>query len=123
MGNAEKSLLIFASKKSLVEMAVSDQESVKALNESLKKLKDITANIDRVLVKIDKMADKTDREIYGENGALPQIRNMILKDLVIKLKKLDKTVDNINSIEYDASEGMKDLHILRSDIDDESEIH
>ena len=117
LGNAEKITSNFASKKSLVELAVSDQESVKALNESLKKLKDITANIDRVLVKIDKMADKTDSEIYGENGALPQI-NMILKDLVIKLKKLDKTVDNINSISTDASEGMKDLHILRSDIDD-----
>lgn len=117
LGNAEKITSNFASKKSLLEMAVSDQESVKALNESLKKLKDITSNIDRVLVKIDKMADKTDREIYGENGALPQM-NMILRDLVIKLKKLDKTVDNINSISTDASEGMKDLHILRSDIDD-----
>ncbi len=50
------------------------------------KTKDITANIDRVLVKIDKMADKTDKEIYGENGALPQI-NMILKDLVTQVEK------------------------------------
>ncbi len=33
------------------------------------------------------------------------------------MKKLDKTVDNINSISTDASEGMN-LHILRSDIDD-----
>jgi len=117
LGNAEKITANFASKKSLVEMAVSDKESVEALNESLKKLKDITNNIDRVLVKVDKIADKTDKEIYGENGALPQI-NIILKDLVSKLKKLDKTVDNINSISTDASQGMKDLHILRSDIDD-----
>jgi len=117
LGNAEKITTNLASKKSLVEMAVSDEESVRALNESLKKLKDITANVDRILIKVDKMADKTDSEVYGKNGALPQV-NIILKDIVRKLKKLDKTVDNINNISTDASEGMKDFHILRSDIDD-----
>lgn len=110
LGNAEKITTNLASKKSLVEMAVSDEESVKALNDSLKKLKDITT-------KVDMMADKTDKEIYGQDGALPQI-NTILKDLVSKLQKLDKTVDNINKISTDTSEGMKDFHILRSDIDD-----
>lgn len=117
LGNAEKITSNFASKKSLMEMAVSDEESVKAFNESLKKLKDITANVDRILIKVDKMADKTDKEVYGENGSLPQV-NIILKDIVSKLKKLDKTVDNINNISTDASVGMKDMHILRSDIDD-----
>lgn len=110
LGNAEKITTNLASKKSLVEMAVSDEESVKALNDSLKKLKDITT-------KVDMMADKTDKEIYGTDGALPQV-NTILKDLVSKLQKLDKTVDNINKISTDTSEGMKDFHILRSDIDD-----
>ena len=117
LGNAEKITTNLASKKSLVEMAVSDEESVKALNDSLKKLKDITSNVDRILTKVDKMADKTDNEIYGKDGALPQV-NIILKDLVGKLQKLDKTVDNINKISTDTSEGMKDFHILRSDIDD-----
>ncbi len=117
LGNAEKITTNLASKKSLVEMAVSDEESVRALNESLKKLKDITANVDRILIKVDKMADKTDSEVYGKDGALPQV-NIILKDIVSKLKKLDKTVDNINNISTDAAEGMKDFHILRSDIDD-----
>jgi phospholipid/cholesterol/gamma-HCH transport system substrate-binding protein len=98
-------------------MAVSDEESVKALNESLKKLKDITTNVDRILTKVDNMADKTDSEIYGKEGALPQV-NVILKDIIGKLQKLDKTVDNINKISTDASEGTKDLHILRSGIDD-----
>lgn len=117
LGNAEKITSNLASKKSLVEMAVSDEESVKALNDSLKKLKDITANVDRILIKVDKMADKTDSEIYGNNGALPQV-NVILKDIVGKLQKLDNTVDNINKISTDTSEGMKDFHMLRSDIDD-----
>lgn len=117
LGNARKISTNLASKKSIVEMAVSDEESVKALNESLKKLRDITTGIDRILTKVDKMADKTDNEIYGKDGALPQV-NVILKDIVGKLQKLDKTIDNINKISADTSEGMKDFHLLRSDIDD-----
>ncbi len=117
LGNAEKITANLASKKSLVEMAVSDEESVKALNDSLKQLKEITTNVNRILAKVDKMADKTDHEIYGKEGALPQV-NVILKDVIGKLKKLDKTIDNINKISTDASEGMKDFHLLRSDIDD-----
>jgi phospholipid/cholesterol/gamma-HCH transport system substrate-binding protein len=117
LGNAEKITTNLASKKSLVEMAVSDEESVKALNDSLKKLKEITTNVNVILTKVDKMADKTDHEIYGKDGALPQV-NAVLKDIVGKLQKLDKTINNINKISTDASEGMKDFHMLRSDIDD-----
>ena len=117
LGNAEKITANLASKKSLVEMAVSDEESVKALNDSLKQLKEITTNVNRILAKVDKMADKTDMEIYGREGALPQV-NVILKDVIGKLQKLDKTIDNINKISTDTSEGMKDFHLLRSDIDD-----
>ena len=117
LGNAEKITANLASKKSLVEMAVSDEESVRALNDSLKQLKEITINVNRILAKVDKMADKTDHEIYGKDGALPQV-NVILKDVIGKLQKLDKTIDNINKISTDASEGMKDFHLLRSDIDD-----
>jgi len=117
LGNAEKITTNLASKKSLVEMAVSDEESVQALNTSLKKLKDITVNVDRLLTKVDKMADKTDSELYGKDGTLPQV-NVILKDIVGKLHKLDKTVDNINKISTDTAEGMKDFHLLRSDIND-----
>jgi len=117
LGNAQKITTNLSAKKSLVEMAISDEESVKALNDSLKKLKDITVNVDRILSKVDKMADKTDHQIYGKDGALPQV-NVILKDIVGKLQKLDKTVDNINKISSDTSDGMKDFRMLRSDIDD-----
>jgi phospholipid/cholesterol/gamma-HCH transport system substrate-binding protein len=44
--------------------------------------------------------------------------NLILKDVAGKLHKLDKTIDNINKISTQASEGMEDFSILRSDIDD-----
>jgi phospholipid/cholesterol/gamma-HCH transport system substrate-binding protein len=117
LGNAQKITTSLSSKKSLLEMAVSDEESVKAFHDSLKKLKDITIGVDNLIKKIDKMADKTDEQLYGGQGALPQI-NTILKDVVGKLQKLDKTIDNINKISTDTSEGMKDFRILRSDIDD-----
>jgi hypothetical protein len=63
------------------------------------------------------MADKTDTQLFGKDGTLPQINN-ILKDIVGKLKKLNTTIDNINKISQDASEGMKDFRTLRSDSDD-----
>lgn len=117
LGNAQKISSNFASKKSLAEMAIADEESVKALEQSLKKLKDITTNADRILQKVDQMADKTDLQVYGKQGTLTQV-NTILKDVSGKLQKLDNTVDNINNITLDASEGMKDVRYLRSDIDD-----
>jgi phospholipid/cholesterol/gamma-HCH transport system substrate-binding protein len=75
------------------------------------------AEVDNILKKIDKMADQTDTQLYGKGGTLPQINN-ILRDIVGKLEKLDTTVDNINKISRDTSEGMKDFRMLRSDIDD-----
>jgi phospholipid/cholesterol/gamma-HCH transport system substrate-binding protein len=110
LGNAQKITTTLSTKKSLLEMAVSDEESVKSIHEALRKIKDIVN-------KIDKMADKTDTQLYGKEGTLPNI-NIILKDIAGKLKKLDMTVDNINKISQDASEGMKDFRMLRSDIDD-----
>lgn len=117
LANANKISSHLSSKKSLVEMAVDDEESVQSLRVSLKKLKDIATNVDLLLQKIDKMADKTDEQIYGTHGTLPQV-NVILSDVSSKLKKLDKTVDNINNISSDTSDGIKDLRYLRSDIDD-----
>jgi len=115
--NAQKISSNFANKKSLVEMAFSDEESVKSLTESLKKLKDIVSNVDRLVQKADKMADKTDQQVFGSQGTLPQV-NLILKDISSKLHKLDKTVDNINNISTEASEGLKDVRFLRADIED-----
>ncbi len=110
LGNAQKITTTLSTKKSILEMAIADEESVRAIHEALKKLKDI-------VTKIDKMADKTDVQLYGKEGTLPNI-NTILKDVAGKLQKLDATVDNINKISKDTSEGMKDFRMLRSDIND-----
>jgi phospholipid/cholesterol/gamma-HCH transport system substrate-binding protein len=117
LGNAEKITTTLSTKKSLLEMAIADQESIRSVHEALKKAKDIVADADNILKKVDRMADKTDEQLYGKEGTLPQI-NRILKDIVGKLGKLDMTVDNINMISKDTSEGMKDFRMLRSDIDD-----
>jgi len=110
LSNAQIITKTLSSKKSFLEMAVADEESVQSIYEALKKVKDI-------VTKLDKMADKTDEQLYGKEGTLPNI-NQILKDIAGKLQKLDKTVDNINKISTDTSEGMKDFRMLRSDIDD-----
>lgn len=110
LGNAQKITSTLSEKKSLLEMAVEDKESVQSVHEALKKVKSITT-------KIDSMADKTDAQLYGKEGTLTNV-NLILKDIAGKLQKLDTTVNNINKISKEASEGTKDLHMLRSDIDD-----
>jgi phospholipid/cholesterol/gamma-HCH transport system substrate-binding protein len=117
LSNAEKITATLSTKKSLLEMAVADHESIKSVHEALRKAKDIVADVDKVMKKVDNMADKTDEQLYGKEGSLPQI-NKILKDIAGKLEKLDTTVDNINKISKDTSEGMKDFRMLRSDIDD-----
>ena len=86
-------------------------------NRSLNNITKITDNLDNLLKKVDKIADKADSQLFSKDGTFPQINN-ILKDIIVKLGKLNTTVDNINKISQEASEGVKDLSILRSDIDD-----
>ncbi|MCU0582016.1 MAG: hypothetical protein MUF26_06145, partial [Syntrophales bacterium] len=49
-------------------------------------------------------------------GTLALVNN-ILKDILLKLDKLNTTVDNINQISTNASDSTKDLKLLRSEID------
>ena len=92
-------------------------DTIEKVQPLIEKITPIAENLERLSRKIDKMADKTDEQVFGKDGTLPQI-NKILKDIIGKLEKLNKTVDNINKISKDASEGIKDFHMLRSDIDD-----
>lgn len=105
-----------AQKKSLVEMAIGNQESVDALYAAMKKTKDITSQVEAILQKADKMAVKTDAMVYGEEGTLP-IVNKALKDVLAKLQKLNTTVDNINKLSTDAAASTSDLRGLREQID------
>jgi len=122
--DAEALIARFSKKDSLLEMAVGDPESVKSIHEALKKLRDITVKadgilqrVDGILQRVDAMAGKTDEEIYGRDGVLPQFRN-ILRDLLAKLAKIDATFDNINKVSSEAADSTKDLRALRNELDE-----
>lgn len=106
------------------ENKVSEVETINDINDAIQKVKpllekitQIAENLERLSRKVDAMAAKTDEQVFGKEGTLPQI-NKILKDVAGKLEKLNTTVDNLNKISKEASEGMKDFRTLRSDIDD-----
>ena len=115
--DAEALVARFSKKDSLLEMAVGDPESVKSIHEAMKKLRDITVKADGILQRVDAMAGKTDEELYGRDGVLPQFRN-ILRDLLAKLAKIDATFDNINKVSSEAADSTKDLRALRNELDE-----
>ena len=115
--DAETLIARFSKRDSLLEMAVGDPESVKSIHEAMKKLRDITVKADGILQRVDAMAGKTDEELYGQDGVLPQFRN-ILRDLLAKLAKIDATFDNINKVSSEAADSTKDLRALRNELDE-----
>lgn len=115
--NAETITARFAKKESLLEMAIGNPQSVKSIHDSLNSLKDIMSQANEIVKKVDTMAAKTDTEVYGQDGVLPQVRN-ILRDLLGKLSKLDITLDNINKVTGEAVDSTKDLKVLRSELDE-----
>lgn len=106
----------FSKKESVLEMAVGDPESIRAIHTTLRKLGDISARADSILAKAETLTGKTGEEIYGPDGVLPLVRD-ILRDLLAKLTKLDVTLDNINRVSGEAADSTKDLKALRSEID------
>jgi phospholipid/cholesterol/gamma-HCH transport system substrate-binding protein len=78
--------------------------------------KSATERVDGILKKIDGMAAKTDEQLYGSQGALMHVQT-ILADLILKLKKMDPVLDNINRISADTADTTKDMKALRQDID------
>jgi phospholipid/cholesterol/gamma-HCH transport system substrate-binding protein len=106
----------FSKKESVLEMAVGNPESVRAIHETLGKLRDIAVRADSIFATADTLVGKTGEGIYGRDGVLPLIRD-ILRDLLTKLTKLDTTLDNINRISGEAADSTKDLKALRSELD------
>lgn len=82
----------------------------------LSNTRNVTRQADGILKKVDAMAAKTDERIYGSEGVMAQVQT-ILKDLTVKLKKLDPVLDNIHKISTDTTDTTKDLKFLRQDID------
>ena len=129
----------------VVETVNDINDAIEKVQPMLEKITQIAENLERLSSKIDVMAGKTDEQVFGKDGTLPNINkilkdvngkleklnnqifsndgtlpqvNKILKDIAGKLEKLNTTVDNINNISKETSEGMKDFRTLRSNIDD-----
>jgi len=81
---------------------LASKESLQSVNESLKKIRDILV--------------KTDDQVYGKDGVLPLVRT-ILKDVIVKLQKVNAALDNVVKISADTAESTKDLKALRTEID------
>ena len=82
----------------------------------LSQARNATERVDGILKKVDGMAAKTDEQLYGNQGALTHVQT-ILKDLILKLKKMDPVLDNIHRISEDTADTTKDMKALRQDID------
>ncbi len=78
LSNAQIITKTLSSKKSFLEMAVADEESVQSIYEALKKVKDI-------VTKIDKMANKRDEQSM-EKWTSNIIKYQILPDLQKRIK-------------------------------------
>lgn len=116
LANTERLTNNLSRKKSLLEMAISDQKSIEALYAAMRQTKDITQQVEAILQKVDKMALKTDAAVYGEEGALSLV-NKSLQDVLTKLQNLNTTVNNINKISDDVAASTSDMIGLREQID------
>jgi ABC-type transporter Mla subunit MlaD len=106
----------FSQKESLLDMAVGDPESVRAINETLRKFRDIANRADAVLLAAETLTGRTGEQIYGQDGVLPLVR-AILRDLLAKLRKVEIALDNINRASGEIAGSTKDLQMLRSEVD------
>jgi phospholipid/cholesterol/gamma-HCH transport system substrate-binding protein len=86
------------------------------LTKILRNTRNVTVQADGILKKVDAMAVKTDEQLYGSQGVLAHVQT-ILKDLIVKLKKIDPVLDNVHKISADTADTTRDLKILRQDID------
>ena len=86
------------------------------LTKILSNTRNVTLQADGILKKVDAMAAKTDEQLYGSQGVLAHVQT-ILKDLIVKLKKIDPVLDNVHKISADTADTTRDLKILRQDID------
>ncbi len=88
--------------------------------------KKIGSTLDRtnsLLAKLDGMAAKTDAQVFGDKGVLPQANatvvqlNALLTDARESLKKVDSVLQDAQAISTNARSATADLGVLRSDVE------
>ena len=88
--------------------------------------KKITTTLDRtnaLLAKLDGIAAKTDAQVFGDKGVLPETRatvvqlNALLGDARESLKKVDTVLQDAQAITANAKGATADLGVLRTDVE------
>jgi phospholipid/cholesterol/gamma-HCH transport system substrate-binding protein len=88
--------------------------------------KKILTTLDRtnaLLARLDGLAAKTDTQVFGEKGVLPETRatvvqlNALLGDARESLKKVDTVLQNAQAISANAKDATADLGVLRADVE------
>nr|WP_295777307.1 MlaD family protein [Rhodoferax sp.] len=86
----------------------------------------ITTTLDRtnaLLARLDGMAAKTDTQVFGDKGVLPETRatvvqlNALLGDARGSLKKVDTVLQDAQAITANAKGATADLGVLRTDVE------
>ena len=88
--------------------------------------KKIITTLDRtnaLLAKVDGLAAKTDAQVFGEKGVLPETRsavvqlNALLGDARTSLKKVDAVLVEAQAVGANLKDGTSDLNLLRSEVE------
>ncbi len=88
--------------------------------------KKIITTLDRtnaLLARLDGLAAKTDTQVFGDKGVLPETRatevqlNALLGDARESLKKVDTVLKDAQAISANAKDATADLGVLRTDVE------
>ena len=88
--------------------------------------KKITLTLERtnqLLARLDGLAAKTDTQIFGEQGVMPQAKttvvqlNALLADARLSLQKVDAVLKDAQAISANAKDASADLGALRGEVD------
>lgn len=115
--NADRVTTLLAEKNSLGEMLVGSEESVKSIQKIIETAYDIAMRTEDITLKLDAMTVKADEQLYGSEGILSLVRD-ILDNLTVKLAKIDVTLDNLNQASGETVNATEDLKALREDVDE-----
>ncbi|WP_341903656.1 MlaD family protein [Polaromonas sp. YR568] len=91
--------------------------------EEAKKLALALERTNALLAKLDTLAAKTDTQVFGDKGLLPETRatvvqlNALLGDARTSLKQADAILQNVQAVTANAKDATSDLGALRADVD------
>lgn len=91
--------------------------------EEAKKLALTLERTNSLLARLDRLAAKTDTQVFGDKGLLPETRatvvqlNALLGDARTSLKQADAILQNVQAVTANAKDATADLGQLRADVD------